>query len=747
MVLEKSLGINDEENTSISRESQLLDELDAQLRLQHREPDNPVHAHQCGRVYAQLGDLQNAVGFYRQALRLDGNYAAALLDLGTALQSLGKTNEAENSLRAAVDVDPRNMRAHLILGGFLESMKRFDESLQCVQNALSLDPNHLDAQLQLGRLYLQREELDKARQLLEPLSEQHNYHAEVWNLLGLMHARTNEPAQARTCYQKALEFNPKQAEIWTHLGNVLVHLDEESEAEKAYRQAVEYQPENPDYWFNLGEFYFQRSNYQAEHALMQTVRLNKKDWEAWELLNKWYKDRGYPARRRLVLRMLAAYHPDREDVLIDLAAIYEQMNEFNEARQVLEKLERLKPDDTKIKQQSVRVFLKQGHIDEVYTRIKGLDPADPAVHDILVHLGQRLKFRHQYQKAEECLLSASQTRPDSPQLWYMLAELAQQRKDHQETFVRLCKSGDLSRNQASSWLPLAEHFSASQPEKAEACYECLYELTCYRTDLWNQIIKVARLAGSTQEKKWLERFYRWLDLEQIHHQHWDTLAELYQQAKQPEKAQQCRQFRQDCLQKEAQEQAEKQQVLHRITHPSSSISDSSDNEETSGQQITKNTEKKDPKQISTTGTNATPRSTRNTKRRLPSLLSSNDTFQPPPEFEPGPSHNPLPAPIPFPEPAVPIAKPEAKATDEPEAPTTAPTAEPKANPTAESTSKSKIDTPPETSPEVASAPDPAELSEPIELPKTEQPEPQPPANHPELHKDIDSIVADFPDHT
>ncbi len=535
------------------REAQLLDQLDEQLRLQQRQPDDARHAVECARIYVKLGDLENAVGLYRQALRLDEDHAEALLGLGLLMQTLGRQSEAEHALRAAVRCAPRDIHTHLSLAGLLERMQRFDEALDSVQSALSLDANHLEARLQLVRLYIQRQELDKARELLEPLSENQAAHSEVWNLLGLMHARANEPAQARTCYQKALDIDPQQAETWTHLGNVLVQLDEDKGAEHAYRTAVEQETQNADFWFNLGEFYFQRSNYQAEHALMQTVRLNKEDMEAWELLNQWYKERASPSRRRMALRMLVSRQPQREDLLRDLAILHEQLGELNEARQVLNRLEQLTPKDSAIRQQAARVLLKQGQVNEVYTRLRDLDASESVVHDLLVHLGQRLMFRKQFEQAEECLLRAAKARPNSPQLWQMLAELAMQRQDHQETFARLCKAGELNRNQASLWLPLAKHFIAdNHGKKAETCYECLSELICHRADLWPEVLQAARLASTEKENEWLGRLQQWLELEQAHPQHWETLADLYQQAHQPERAQACHHNLQAFLQKQAQ---------------------------------------------------------------------------------------------------------------------------------------------------------------------------------------------------
>jgi tetratricopeptide (TPR) repeat protein len=64
-----------------------------------------------GQLAGQQGRADEAMGHYREAIRLNPDHAASHESLGLALAGAGQTQAAIRHLRAAVRLDPTRQRA------------------------------------------------------------------------------------------------------------------------------------------------------------------------------------------------------------------------------------------------------------------------------------------------------------------------------------------------------------------------------------------------------------------------------------------------------------------------------------------------------------------------------------------------------------------------------------------------------------------------------------------------------------
>ena len=130
-------------------------------RVVAREP-TLVRAHDnLGLCYEALNQPEEAVGHYREAIRLNradpkiGSPWPAL-NLGILLRTRGELDEAERLFRESLAIDRRFAPGHYQLGVVLEERGRLDDAVGSFRQAISLDESYAEAYYALSRIYRRR---------------------------------------------------------------------------------------------------------------------------------------------------------------------------------------------------------------------------------------------------------------------------------------------------------------------------------------------------------------------------------------------------------------------------------------------------------------------------------------------------------------------------------------------------------------------------------------------------------------
>lgn len=105
------------------------------------EPKNKFAFYNLGQVYRRSNELVIAEGYYRQALRIDPNFLAALFGYGFTRLAVGDWTEAERANRAVTAAEPQNAPAWFNLGLALRGQGKQAEATQAFQRARQIDPN------------------------------------------------------------------------------------------------------------------------------------------------------------------------------------------------------------------------------------------------------------------------------------------------------------------------------------------------------------------------------------------------------------------------------------------------------------------------------------------------------------------------------------------------------------------------------------------------------------------------------
>jgi TolB-like protein/Flp pilus assembly protein TadD len=197
-------------------------------------------------------DVERAIRYYEQALRLDPGYALAWVGLASA-----HTTQADF--------------------GYVELDEGFEKSRQEVEKALTLDPNLAEAHAALGRIrrsydwdWSGADAAHKRALELEPGNA-----AVVRGAAGLA-ASLGRFDEAIDLARRAIELDPLSAPAHVRLAFCAVRAGRLDEAEAALRKALELNPQHPGTHTELSVIYLMRSK---PEAALQEVQLEKESEE------------------------------------------------------------------------------------------------------------------------------------------------------------------------------------------------------------------------------------------------------------------------------------------------------------------------------------------------------------------------------------------------------------------------------------------------------------------------------------
>ncbi len=205
-----------------------------------------------GNALLQVGQDQEAIGHYEQALRISPDYPEAHNNLGFALKQTGRTQEAVEHYEDALRVKPDYAEAHYNLGVALGQAGRMPEAIEHLEQAVRIKPDFAEAHNDLGNALLQVGKNPEAIGHLEQALRIKPDYADAHCNLGVALARLGRPQEAMGHWEQALQIKPDYAEAHNNLGIALAQAGRIPEAIEHWVHAVRIKPDFADAHFNLG---------------------------------------------------------------------------------------------------------------------------------------------------------------------------------------------------------------------------------------------------------------------------------------------------------------------------------------------------------------------------------------------------------------------------------------------------------------------------------------------------------------
>lgn len=235
------------------------------LKLQ---PDYAEALNNLGIIYREKGDYPQAVVYFRKALALRPNHFSALNNLGTHFQEQGELGKAEELFRAALAQKP-SAETLTNLGSILMGRDNIPEAEKLYRLALNIKPEYAHAHNAIGLIHLNRGETILAEKCFRSALASNPDLAEANSNMGEALRLQGQLKEAEKFCRKALFSNPELVDAHTNLSLILSEGGHVDEAETFSRNALALKPNDPTLCWNLALLLLLRGNYQEGWQLYE----------------------------------------------------------------------------------------------------------------------------------------------------------------------------------------------------------------------------------------------------------------------------------------------------------------------------------------------------------------------------------------------------------------------------------------------------------------------------------------------
>ncbi len=197
-------------------------------------------------AYWKREEQELAIEHMEQAVRLSAGDPRLVQRLGRMYLELGRLEDADAHSLWALEAKRDVAEAWALRGDCLNAAGQADEALAAYHRALALQPDYPDVQLAASEIYRKQRRYDRLLATLDRLQDGvgvEDAPARVDMLQGIAMRQLGRTEEARRCFSRASTKEPEDAEPHLALASLALERGEADEARKSLAVAVKLNPD------------------------------------------------------------------------------------------------------------------------------------------------------------------------------------------------------------------------------------------------------------------------------------------------------------------------------------------------------------------------------------------------------------------------------------------------------------------------------------------------------------------------
>ncbi|MBN1164289.1 MAG: tetratricopeptide repeat protein [Candidatus Krumholzibacteriota bacterium] len=433
------------------------------------------------RIYLELGKTDDAQRAFEEARIVNPDDLTVNYRLGFIYAEKNEMDKAISSLRRAVEANPGIASAHLALGSILDHAGRTEEAKESYRTVLSLEPDNDNALKELIDLYLRDQQYQEGIELLEPLYLENKLTEGSKIILGRLYYRLERFEDALGLFSGLLDSTQDKPTMLRVISEIELERGHFLTASGYLKELIEIEP---------GKF----ANYIGLLLIAHELAGPPSDENEVSPLSQ---AEGRYYLKEAVKRVDA--NSSRDNYVV--GTIYRKIGDTKRALHFLLKAEKLEPGDQRTLLELATVFEDRSEFDEALERIERVyqaDPDDPSVNNfygyLLAEKGARLDF------AEELLRKALSREPENGYFLDSLGWIKFRQGEFQEAADILLKATGAVADDAVIWEHLGDAYEKlNLPGKSQQAYDKSISIDPDRLDVQEKLRKVKEQISSAEK--------------------------------------------------------------------------------------------------------------------------------------------------------------------------------------------------------------------------------------------------------
>ncbi|MBN1560357.1 tetratricopeptide repeat protein [candidate division KSB1 bacterium] len=282
------------ELNELNSASKYFDELLAE------NPGNALAFFGLGLVYESSKEQKSALLNYKKAIQISPEFIRGYSYLVGVAKELEQLDEALKYISEIIKLNNNNASAHFGLGYIYQQQMKWDEALEELNIALKLNPNLLEAYLIIANVYSSTNRYEDCLRMNKEglaLAEKNNdleFKEKFLVSISRVYLNSNKYKQALADFQKALEIaheignKRSEADQLGHVGICYSNLGDMDKSLQFYKRAlilarkIEDRQGEARHLLNIGQYHYLTSNYTEalEHYKLSLKVVNEIEYES-----------------------------------------------------------------------------------------------------------------------------------------------------------------------------------------------------------------------------------------------------------------------------------------------------------------------------------------------------------------------------------------------------------------------------------------------------------------------------------
>ena len=342
----------------------------------------------------------------------------------------GDGADGSASLREPVPADA-TAELHFLVARDLELDGDIEGALEVYERALALDPDSPELLRKVAELSARRNRLDSAVRYGERALELDPDNLSTRHFLGTLYRFLRDPERAREVLTDE-SGAPRDADAALLLYGALSDAGLHEEAAQVSRWLIEDDPQSLRGYLALADSHEKRGDLDgAEDALREGLARNPGDLSLYGALARGRRDRGDREGEIEVYREILALEPEHHVTQLELAEALLAVERVDEAIEVLEAVERRRPEDLRSLLRLAFLHFERRSWDEARQRFERALELSPGQHEITYFLGVTLRRSGEELRAVEILEQVPPGHERYPEARTQIAAIHEERGDFQ----------------------------------------------------------------------------------------------------------------------------------------------------------------------------------------------------------------------------------------------------------------------------------------------------------------------------